>query len=77
MKKPRSYNEALQHPGIQSIDDERPWTDREPDGMWVDPPLFCYLNDGWSWNGLNHFGFSGLRELQQEFDYIINEKAGE
>lgn len=77
MKKPRSWAEALLHPGISSIDDERPLMERDPEEGWPDPPFFCQLNEGWSWNGLHYFGFSGLRELQQEFDYILNEEVDE
>jgi hypothetical protein len=76
MKKPRSWAEALLHPGISSIDDERPWMEKDPiDRTWPDPPFFCQLHEGWSWNGLHNFGFSGLRELQQEVDYILNEEG--
>mgnify|MGYP003140053294 FL=1 len=69
MKKPRSWVEALQHPGIASIDDERPFTERI-EGYWIDCPFIVYLNDGWNWDGLNHFGISGFKELQQEFNHI-------
>lgn len=71
MKKPRSWAQALKHPGISHIDDERPWMEKDPDGHWPDPPFFCYLNDGWSWDGLGLFGFSGLKELQQEWNRIV------
>jgi len=57
MKKPRSWAEALKHPGIASIEDERPYMERDPE-------------EGWHWDGLNHFGVSGLKELRQEFDHI-------
>ena len=70
MKKPRSWAEALQHPGIASIEDERPYMERDPKEGWPDPPFFVYLEEGWHWDGLNHFGISGLKELQQEFDHI-------
>ena len=70
MKKPRSWAEAAQHPGIASIDDERPWTTRE-DGFWTGPPFVCNLNEGWTWDGLNHFGVSGLQELRQELEHIV------
>ena len=70
MKKPRSWAEALKHPGIASIEDERPYMERDPEEGWPDPPFFVYLKEGWHWDGLNHFGISGLKELQQEFDHI-------
>ena len=70
-KLPRSYAEAVElHPGIASIDDERAWTPRE-DGFWTGPPFVCNLNPGWTWDGLNHFGFSGLQELRDEWDRIV------
>lgn len=70
MKKPRSWAEALKHPGIASIKDERPYMERDTEGGWPHPPFFVYLEEGWHWDGLNHFGISGLKELQQEFDHI-------
>ena len=70
MKKPRSWAEALKHPGIASIEDERPYMERDPVEGWPDPPFFVYLKEGWHWDGLNHFGISGLKELRQEFDHI-------
>ena len=75
MKRPRSWAEALNHPGIASIDDERPYTQRL-DGHWVDCPFVVYLKEGWHWDGLNHFGISGLKELQQEFDHISPAQTG-
>ena len=69
MKKPRSWAEALNHPGIASIDDERPYTERI-DGHWVDSPFIVYLNDGRHWDGPNHFGISGFNELRNEIDHI-------
>tara|TARA_R100001510_G_scaffold22411_1_gene19625 strand:+ start:798 stop:1046 length:249 start_codon:yes stop_codon:yes gene_type:complete len=72
LKKPRSYAEAVElHPGINSIDDERPWMEKDPDGNWPDPPLFCHLEENWTWDGLSTFGFSGLQELRQEWDNIV------
>lgn len=71
MRKPRSWAEALQHPGIHSIDDERPYTPRDPDGHWEDPPLFINLNEGWTWDGLGTFGIGSFRELQQEWEHIL------
>ena len=44
--------------------------ERDPEEGWPDPPFFVYLEEGWHWEGLNHFGISGLKELQQEFDHI-------
>ena len=71
MRKPRSWAEAVElHPGIASIDDERAWTPKE-DGFWTGPPFVCNLNEGWTWDGLNHFGLGSLRELQQEWDRIV------
>jgi len=70
MKKPRSWAEALKHPGIASIEDERYLMQKDADGSWPDLPFFVYLEEGWDWDGLNHFGISGLKELRQEFDHI-------
>ena len=72
MKKPRSWAEALNHPGIYSIDDERPWMEKDPDGHWPDPPFYINLEKGWNWDGLGTFGIGSLRELQQEWDHIEN-----
>ena len=65
----RSWAEALKHPAISSIDDERPYTARV-DGHWVDSPFVCHLNDGWEWDGFTSFGISGLKELRQELPHI-------
>ena len=70
-KLPRSFKEAVEiHPGIASIDDERPFMDRYDDGSWPGPPLVCYLEEGWEWEGFNHFGFGSFKELRQEFNNI-------
>lgn len=70
-KLPRSFAEAVQiHPGISSIDDERPFMDRYDDGSWPGSPFFCYLEEGWHWCGLNHFGFGSFKELREEFNNI-------
>ena len=71
MKKPRSWAEALEHPGIESIDDERPWMEKDPDGHWPDPPFFINLHEGWTWDGLGTFAIGSLKELQQEWKRII------
>ncbi len=73
MKKPRSWAEALNHPGIESIEDERDAAERDPDtGEWFRPPFFIYLSPGWNWDGLTAFAIYGFRELQQEWDHIEN-----
>ena len=73
MKKPRSWAEAAQHPGITWIEDERDVAGRDPDtGEWDSPPFFVYLNEGWNWDGLTAFAIYSLRELQQEWDHIEN-----
>ena len=71
LKKPRSWAEAAQHPGISHIEDERDAVHKSPDGIWDGVPFFCYLNQGWSWDGLTAFGFYGFKELQQEWDNIV------
>ena len=70
MKKPRSWAEALEHPGIHSIDDERPWMQKDPDGHWESPPIYINLHEGWTWDGLGAFGIYALCELQQAWDDI-------
>ena len=79
-KLPRSFKEAVEiHPGIASIDDERPWMERDPDGTWPGPPLVCNLEEGWEWDGFNHFGFGSFKELRQEFNniYRVDPETGE
>ena len=74
MKKPRSWEEALQHPGIYWIEDERNVAERDPDtGEWDSPPFFVYLEDGWNWDGLTAFAIYSLRELQKEWEQIEKE----
>ena len=74
MKKPRSWAEALQHPGIAWIEDERRVTSRDPvSGEWDSPPFFVYLNDGWNWDGLTAFAIYDFRELQEEWGQIEGE----
>ena len=71
MKKPRSWAEAAElHPGIHSIDDERSWTPKDFDGVHDGPPFVVNLNEGWHWDGLNHFGIGSFNELRQEWDRI-------
>jgi len=78
MKKPRSWAEALNHPGIESIEDERDAGERDPDtGEWCRPPFFVYLNQGWNWDGLTAFAIYGLCELQQEWDHIENKPGAD
>ena len=73
MKKPRSWAEALNHPGIESIEDERDVAERDPyTGEWDSPPFFIYLTSGWNWDGLTAFAIYSFRELQQEWEQIEN-----
>ena len=78
MKKPRSWAEALRHPGIAWIEDERDAASRDPvTGEWDSPPFFVYLNEGWSWDGLTAFAIYCLRELQEEWEQIENEHCAQ
>ena len=69
MKKPRSWDEARAHPGICSIEYEKPGSPMSND----DAPWLVILNDGWSLNeDMTIVYVCNLRDLQGLWDDIVN-----
>ena len=68
MKKPKSWSDARKHPGILSIEYER------PQGPWdLDMPWLVTLNAGWSFNeDTNVHYVMNLKDLKGIWDDIVN-----
>ena len=69
MKKPRSWAEARNHPGINSIDYEAPGSPCSND----DAPWLVTLNEGWSLNeDMTITYVCNLQDLRSIWDDIVN-----
>ena len=69
MKKPRSWAEARRHPGISSIEYERPGSPMSN----ADAPWLVTLEDGWSLlEDMTIVYVHNLRDLQGLWDDIVN-----
>lgn len=68
MKKPRSWHEASQHPGICEISYEK------PHGPWdLDAPWLITLNEGWSFNeDMTITYVANFRDFLSLWDDIVN-----
>ena len=74
MKKPRSWAEARNHPGINSIEYEAPGSPMSN----FDAPWLVTLNEGWSLNeDMTITYVLNLQDLRSIWDDIINEEAGD
>ena len=68
MKKPRSWDEARAHPGIQSIEFDKYQTEHDPDAPWL-----VTLNEGWSFNeDLTIAYVCDFYDLQSLWQDIVN-----
>jgi hypothetical protein len=68
MKKPRSWAEAERHPGINSIEHEKPVGPLDNDANHL-----VILEDGWSFNEDMTISYvANLRDLQSMWHDIVN-----